>query len=144
MKNCNFQISAASRWQFAGFDYAWGLQTLPSLIGGDVLLAGMASNNQGVCDLQNFQPSEDHYSPFLVDYSLGFGNNAISVTSNLTKMYLTHFGTGKSTLFNSYHSTRDWHYNNTWSANFATIANVDGVDVTSLTAPVWWWNNPGQ
>ncbi len=128
-----------SRWQFAAFDYAWGLQTLPSLIGGDVVLAGMTSNASDECELWEMKPTEDNYNPFLVDYSLGYDflNNRITVSQNSARMYLSIYGTGKRNLGNSYHATRDWMYNNTWSANFATQTNVAGADYSTLTAPVW-------
>ncbi len=131
---------ANSRWSFTGFDYAWGLQTLPSLNGGDVLLAGMTSNLPNGCVDSNITPSKDDYNPFISDFSLGFAANTISVNRNFTRTYLSQYGTGTYTLPNSYHATNRWLFNNTWSANLACQRdpNLFNNLALGLTAPVWW------
>lgn len=124
-------------WRYVGHDYAWGLQPLPSLTGGDVLLAGMGTNLPQ-CDEQNTHSNFDAYVPFIADYNLNynFGSNEIVVSNNYTRWYKTRIGTRPHTMTNSYHNTQQWLYNNVWMCNIAMQSNVQGHDFLSLTAPV--------
>jgi len=133
-----------SRWSFTGFDYAWGLQTLASQSGGDLLLAGMLVNLPNGCVNDAVKPSFDNFNPFISDITLGFNANTINVTQNFTKTYLSQFGTGSSTLANSYYSSNNWLYNNNWTANFACQRPIISTNNSlGITAPVWW-DAPGQ
>ena len=135
------------RWQFGGFDYLWGLQTLRSTNGiGNILVSGMLTNTDASCMYQYYPstpallPSFDNYNPYIMDLNLDWDAtvDTIMVHPNFTKTYMSRVGTGTSSLSNSYHAISDWMYNNTWSANNICLRSSNSSNTRlALTAPVW-------
>lgn len=134
-QNFNHTNSGTSRYRFAGYDYAWALQTLPSNTapgngGVTLLIPGMQTNEW--CGTY----SNDDIRPFLFDVELNCNTSLGNITGyfNQWTTYRTQTGTGAlGAGADNYAQMGEGLANVMWNPTFA--ARNSSVDHVVMSAP---------
>jgi hypothetical protein len=126
-------ITGKNSWFYAGFDYEWGVATMPGRYGGSVAYSGFQENRD--CNVTD-PTSKSNINPFISEVTLQTsGSGDIQVIRNFWNVLLSKYGTGYWALNNSYYLLGESGSNRLW--NPLSVAQDFRSRDFILSAPVW-------
>lgn len=123
-----------NRWQFNGYDYAWGVNILKDKTSDDIIvLNGFESNRS--CNTSPYT-SMNNINPFLTKMKIDMTAAGINVVPFYWNTILSFNETGNTSLPNSYFQLGDYMSNNAWPP-VSSVRDFSVSDDILLSAPVW-------
>jgi hypothetical protein len=124
-----------NRWQFHGFDYAWGTNIVPSLVNGNtIILSGFESGRS--CNAGGPLTSTSNINPFLFQAEVSMLGGDIVVTPYWWNTLLSHSGTGNDMLANAYYNLGIGQSGLDYGP-VNTVRDLASTTDIMLNAPVW-------
>jgi hypothetical protein len=128
--------AGSNRWQFHGFDYAWGTNIVPSLANDNTIILSGFESNRSCNGGGPTRTSTSNINPFLFQVQVRMAGGDINVTPYWWNSLLSYSGTGNDALTNSYYSL-GYGQSGLDYGPVNTVRDLASTTEIVLNAPVW-------